>query len=69
MVAANPRPSPVVGKVYDREYGGKLYRMKVVKLGGKIQYEVDGSVFSTPSAAGKHVTKNEVNGWVYWRID
>jgi hypothetical protein len=69
MGAPNQRSSPTVGKVYDREYGGQIHRMKVVKIGSKVQYEVNGEVFPTPSAAGKHVTKNEVNGWIFWRID
>lgn len=27
---------------------------------------VDGINFSSPSSAAKHITKNSVNGWIFW---
>ena len=42
--------------------------MVVVKEGETIQYQVEGQLFKTPTAAAKHITKDEINGWRFWKI-
>jgi len=69
MVAAKKRPPLKVGQIFEREFGGKTHRMRVVERGGKISYQVDGQLFRTPSAAARHVTNYEKNGWVFWHIE
>jgi hypothetical protein len=60
---------PSVGSRYERTYKGKTYVLKVVERTGKWAYELSGKCFKTPSAAAKSVTKHEINGWDFWRID
>lgn len=69
MVAARKRRPPKPGQTFERSFKGKTHRMRVVEKGGVISYEVDGHLFRTPSAAGRHVTKTEVNGWWFWQME
>ena len=43
--------------------------MTIVSTPSGIGYEVNGRVFQTPSGAAKSITRTEVNGWGFWRID
>ncbi len=52
-----------------KEYKGKTYTLKVVKTDRGIGYDLRGTVFSSPSTAAKSLTKTEINGWKFWRID
>ena len=58
-----------IGTTFDRKWRNRLYRMRVVAQNGKAAFEVENRVFATPSAAAKSITKQEVNGWRFWRID
>jgi hypothetical protein len=69
MPAAKKRPKPKLGSVFVREYKHKTYKLKVVKANGGVGYELNGTVYSSPSTAGKSLTKAEVNGWKFWKID
>jgi hypothetical protein len=69
MPSRKQRPNPKVGSEYVKEYKRKTYKLKVIKTGGSIAYELCGEVFPSPSAAAKSLTKGEVNGWKFWRID
>ncbi len=69
MPAKKQRPNPKVGCEYVREYKRKTYKLKVIKAGGGIAYELGGTVFPSTSAAAKSLTKGEVNGWEFWKID
>jgi hypothetical protein len=69
MPARKQRPNPKVGVEYVREYKRKTYKLKVIRTGGSIVYELAGSVFPSPSAAAKSITNSEVNGWRFWEID
>jgi hypothetical protein len=61
---------PKLGATFERKWHDKLYRLKVIaQKDGKIAFEVAGDVFATPSGAAKSITKQEVNGWAFWRID
>ena len=43
--------------------------MTVISTESGVAFRVGATNFSTPSAAAKFITKNEVNGWVFWKID
>ena len=60
---------PELGSVFEKKYHGKIYKLKVVNSITGIAYEIDGLLFKTPTAAAKSITKNEVNGWEFWKID
>jgi hypothetical protein len=51
------------GSEFMTEYKGKTYSGLV--RDGKLH--LDGHTFSTPSAAGRHVTGSNVNGWRFWK--
>jgi hypothetical protein len=53
-----------VGSDFLAEYRGKSYAGSVKD--GKLTLS-DGHAFSTPSAAAVHVTRNNVNGWRFWK--
>jgi hypothetical protein len=61
-------PIPKKGKIFTKVYNNKKHSMKTVEVDGKIKYKVDDIIFNTPTAAAKHITKNSVNGWVFWDI-
>ena len=52
-----------------KEYKRRTYKLKVVKVEGGIGYELNGTVYSSPSTAAKSLTKGEVNGWRFWELD
>jgi len=63
------RTPPPVGSTYERTYKGGTYRMTVVVSGDGIAYKVGHKTYQTPTAAAKSLTRTEVNGWLFWRID
>ena len=69
MPAPKERKNPKVGSEFVKEYRRKTYKLKVVKANGGVGYELNGTVFSSPSTAAKSFTKNDVNGWRFWKID
>jgi hypothetical protein len=58
-----------LGEVFTRKFRGKSYEMTVISTESGVAFRVGATNFSTPSAAAKFITKNEVNGWVFWKID
>jgi hypothetical protein len=60
---------PAVGMEFTREYKGERYKMTVVKGGMGAAFKVGTDIYRTPSQAARSVTKTEVNGWVFWRIE
>lgn len=60
---------PNVGDTFTRNFKGVKYTMTIVKAGKSTGYKVKDSVYNSPSAAAKSITKNDVNGWVFWRIE
>ena len=69
MPKRKERPNPKVGSEFIKEFKGKTHKLKVVKEGSAIAYQLGASVFPSPSAAAKSITKNEINGWKFWNID
>ena len=69
MAARKKRPNPKPGREFVKKYKHKTYKLKVVKANGGVGYELNGTVYSSPSTAGKSLTKGEVNGWKFWKID
>jgi hypothetical protein len=63
------RSSLKAGTEFAKEFRGKTYRLKVVKSEGRVAYELGGAIYSSPSGAAKSLTKAEVNGWRFWKID
>lgn len=65
MPAAKQRAKPKLGTEFVKEYKNKTYKLRVVKDG----YELAGITYTSPSTAAKTITKTEVNGWKFWKID
>jgi hypothetical protein len=63
------RKPPTPGLVFQRTYRKKNYTLTVVHDGQAIGYQVGKTVYASPSAAAKAITKFEVNGWLFWHID
>jgi hypothetical protein len=63
------RNQPTVGSIFERRFGEKAYRLKVVRDAEGIGYELSGRRFKTPTAAAKSVIGHDVNGWLFWKID
>lgn len=55
----------LAGKTLHSQYKGKSHRAKVSREGGVY---VNGSPFSSLSAAGASITGRATNGWRFWRI-
>jgi hypothetical protein len=69
MPARKERTNLKVGCEFIVQYKRKTYKLTVIKTDGRIAYELGGAVFSSLSAAAKSITKTEVNGWKFWKID
>jgi hypothetical protein len=69
MPAAKKRQNPKVGTEFVKEYKGKTYRLRVVRVGNGVGFQLGGEVFTSPSTAGKSITGSELNGWKFWNID
>ena len=69
MPQKKKRPLPVAGTTYSRKRKGTVYHMTVVKTGSGIGYKTGRAVFKSPTAAARSITKAEVNGWVFWKMD
>jgi hypothetical protein len=65
------REPPKVGKVFERIYKGKTYRMTVVEFDGKTRFKVGNQVFATPTAAAKSVVGEGrfISGPLFWQMD
>ncbi len=53
------------GKRIYASFKGKEYKA-LVKRNGRIRF--NGSIYDSPTAAAKAITKRAVNGWRFWRI-
>ena len=60
---------PKVGSIWEKSFKKRRYVMKVVAAPNGVAYEVDGRRFKSPSGAAESITKREVNGWVFWKIE
>jgi len=69
MAKRKKRPTPKVGSRFEKTYNGKSRTLLVVENEGRICFRMDGETFSSPTAAAKTLTKNEVNGWKFWGMD
>ena len=69
MAAPKKRSKPAVGTIFEKRYEGKRHELKVVRQDGDILFELDQKRYTSPSAAAKSLTKSEVNGWRFWKID
>ena len=63
------RAQPSIGSDYVRVYKGDTFKMLVVADGPKLAYRVGEADHASPSAAAKAITKTEVNGWTFWRME
>ena len=69
MPTRKERSNPKVGCEYVRKFKNKTYKLKVIKTREGIAYDLNDTVFSSPSAAAKSITKTEMNGWKFWKMD
>jgi hypothetical protein len=63
---------PQVGTVFEKSFRGQTTRAKVVSIDkskGRVELEVNGKQYQSPSAAARALTGHETNGWVFWGID
>jgi hypothetical protein len=63
------RPLPNPGSKFTRKCKGIIYEMTVVIVGDKMQFKVGNEMFDSPTGAAKFVSKQQVNGWSFWKID
>ena len=65
------RQTPTVGKIYEKNMrNGSTHVLTVVKVLGKVKYQVGKQVFKSPSAAARAINGGrETNGWAFWKID
>lgn len=69
MPSPKKRPAPTIGTVFEKQYKGKLHKLKVAQHKDKVLYQLGKELFPSPSAAAKSLTHTEVNGWKFWGID
>lgn len=69
MPKTNNREMPKTGTVFEKRYEGKNYKLKVVTSPTGPAFDLNGHLFKTPTAAAKSITRHEVNGWVFWKMD
>jgi hypothetical protein len=69
MPKKKERNIPKPGAVFERNFGRKRHTLTIVNFGQGIGYKVGKTIYRSPSGAAKAITKCEVNGWNFWRID
>jgi hypothetical protein len=60
---------PLPGSKFIRSWKGIEYEMTVIKEGNTYEYKVNNELFSSPSGAARFITKQNVNGWRFWKIE
>jgi hypothetical protein len=63
---------PEIGTIVFKKYKGLTVQAKIVEVNkayGKVALEMDGVIYDSPTAAAKKISGNEVNGWVFWKLD
>ena len=68
MPAPKKRPNPKVGTEFIKEYRHKTYKLKIVKAAGDVAFELNGTIYTSPSTAARSLTRGEVNGWKFWKM-
>ena len=57
------------GLTLGAKYKGEQYTCEVVEQDGALRFVLpDGRIFKSPSAAGRAITANQVNGYRFWTI-
>jgi hypothetical protein len=59
------------GMEFSKDFYGKIYKLRVVMVAGKIQYRVGDQMFSSSTAAARHVCGDEtrsMSGPLFWGI-
>jgi hypothetical protein len=69
MNTEKKRQAPKVGSRFVINYVGKPRTLHVIERNGKICYEMNRKIYSSPSGAAKALTKGSVNGWKFWNMD
>jgi hypothetical protein len=60
---------PLPGSTFSRMYKRERYIMVVEKTEEGVGYKVGKTIYRSPTAAAKSITKTEVNGWSFWGIE
>lgn len=63
------RTLPKPGMVFEKTYHNTIYTLSVINDGQKIGYKLGKTIYPSPSAAAKTLTKYEINGWKFWNIE
>ena len=61
--------TPKANSIFEREYLGKTYRMRVIETQQGVAYEVGGHKFRSPTAAARSLVKYHINGWRFWKME
>jgi hypothetical protein len=69
MAKPKKHKTPPIGASFETIFNRKKYRLTVVSTPRGVCYEVEGRIFKSPSGAAKSITKNNVNGWKFWKLD
>ena len=71
MAKRKPRTLPAIGSKYEKTtHDGAKHVLTVIELEGGIKYRLGKQVFDSPSGAAKSINGGqEINGWVFWKID
>jgi hypothetical protein len=69
MPKSKERQPLKAGMTFTKVFRNKKYTMRAVKIDKKIKFRVEDNIFKSPSGAAKYITKNSVNGWIFWGID
>jgi len=60
---------PEIGSIIKKVWKGKTYEMTIVNVNGTIHYKVYSNIFTSPTGAAKFITRQEINGWKFWKLD
>lgn len=69
MAKKKEREMPTVGSSFKKKYKGKTYELVVVDNSGIIGYQLEDTIFKSPTGAAKSITGHEINGWSFWKMD
>jgi hypothetical protein len=71
MAKQKPNYHIANGMVFMKHFYGREWRLEVVEVNGKLAFALEGKIFSSPTAAARHVYRDElvsISGPAFWNI-
>jgi hypothetical protein len=64
-------PDPPIGNVYQHRHKGVVHFLTVVKTEDGVGFELNGTVYRSPTAAAKAIVgkHQQTNGRKFWHVD